>query len=313
MRDKFNLKPLENEISMREFFMYEQPVLVSKTNAVSSKLMLAAEMGRFDTTGYDCVAVCVNDILATGGEPVLFYNNISCARPKEEHIREIESGIEHGCDVAKVRYAGSEVKELEEIFSYDRYDLVGFSAGILDKEKQQETQPVVSGDVIVGLPSNGLHNNGYVAARKKLYLTKASMEVYYESLGTTLGDLLLAPTKMYHKGMRALADSPIRLKKCVQVAHGGIEHAVRKLVPPPYGAVVKQKEDMIPPLYGMLHKDGNINEELMRKTFNMGVGMLLLIADEQTEEAVEIMERAGEHPMLLGLVEKVSDAIRFIS
>ncbi|MCI5620766.1 MAG: AIR synthase-related protein [Lachnospiraceae bacterium] len=312
MREKFDLKKLENEIPLKEFFLYENPVLVSKSNAVSSKLMLAAEIGCYDTVGYDCVAVCMNDIWAAGAKPILFYNNISSARPRAEHIKKLEDGIERGCQAAGIPHVGSEIKELAEIFSYDQYDLVGFAAGVLDRNTEEKKPEIKSGDVIIGLPSNGLHNNGYVAARKKLYLTKTSMEVYYESLGATLGELLMAPTKMYYTGMRAIADSNLEVKRCVQVAHGGLDRAVRKLVTPGHGAVVKQKADSIPPLYDMLHKDGNINEELMRKTFNMGIGMLMLVSEEQTDQIAELLETVGEHPVLLGLVEEGSEDIRYI-
>lgn len=312
MREKFDLKKLENEIPLKEFFLYENPMLVSKSNAVSSKLMLAAEIGCYDTVGYDCVAVCMNDIWAAGAKPILFYNNISSARPRAEHIKKLEEGIERGCQEAGIPHVGSEIKELAEIFSYDQYDLVGFAAGVLDRNAEEKKPEIKAGDVIIGLPSNGLHNNGYVAARKKLYLTKTSMEVYYESLGATLGDLLMAPTKMYYTGMRAIADSNLEVKSCVQVAHGGLDRAVHKLVTPGHGAVVKQKADSIPPLYDMLHKDGNINEELMRKTFNMGIGMLMLVSEEQTDQIAELLETVGEHPVLLGLVEEGSEDIRYI-
>ena len=204
MRDKFDLKELTNEIPLGEFLKYEEPVLVSRTNAVSGKLLLASEMSRFDTVGYDCAAVCINDMYAMGAKPLLFYDNISCARPKFEYIRDMEAGMENGCRQGNVTYAGSEIKELSDIFSYDQYDLVGFIAGVVEKKKKIGIAPVKAGDVIIGLPSNGLHNNGYVAARRKLYLTKTSMEIYYESLGSTLGDLLLAPTRMYRDAMEAL-------------------------------------------------------------------------------------------------------------
>lgn len=312
MREKFDLKKLENEIPLKEFLMYENPVLVSKSNAVSSKLMLASEIGCYDTVGYDCVAVCMNDIWAAGAKPILFYNNISSARPRAEHIKKLEEGIERGCQAAGIPHVGSEIKELAEIFSYDQYDLVGFAAGVLDRNSEEKKSEIKAGDVIIGLPSNGLHNNGYVAARKKLYLTKTSMEVYYESLGATLGELLMAPTKMYYRGMRAIADSNLEVKGCVQVAHGGLDRAVRKLVTPGHGAVVKQKADSIPPLYDMLHKDGNINEELMRKTFNMGIGMLMLVSEELADQAAELLETVGEHPVLLGLVEEGTEDIRYI-
>lgn len=312
MRDKFDLKELTNEIPLAEFLQYEEPLLVSKTNAVSGKLLLASEVERFETVGYDSVAVGMNDMLAMGAKPVLYYDNISCARPRFERVRELEAGIEKGCDEAGITFAGSEIKELPDIFSYDQYDLVGFVAGVVERKKEIVPRRVKDGDVIIGLPSNGLHNNGYVAARKKLYLTKTSMEIYYDSLGSTLAELLLAPTKMYRQPMEALAESGVPVKSCVQVAHGGLDRAVRLLLKNSMGAVVKQREEDIPPLYHMLHKDGNISPEQMRCTFNMGIGMLLLVAEEDADQVVEILENAGEEPLELGLAERQTEGVRYI-
>ena len=329
MRDKFDLKELTNEIPLGEFLKYDEPLLVSRTNAVSGKLLLASEMSRFDTVGYDCAAVCINDMYAMGAKPLLFYDNISCARPKFEYIRDMEEGMENGCRQGNVTYAGSEIKELSDIFSYDQYDLVGFIAGVVEKKKKIGIAPVKAGDVIIGLSSNGLHNNGYVAARKKLYLTKTSMEIYYESLGSTLGDLLLAPTRMYRDAMEALLQSEIEIKSCVlpctksgasrtvrfnegPLAHGGIDKAVHTLMHNAAGAVIKQREEDIPPLYDMLHKDGNISKEQMRNIFNMGIGMLILVAEEDTDRVVELLEAAGEEPVELGLAETGSDIVRYI-
>lgn len=312
MRDKFDLKELSNEIPLAEFLQYEEPLLVSKTNAVSGKLLLASEVEQFDTVGYDSVAVGMNDMLAMGAKPVLFYDNISCARPKFERVRELEAGIERGCSEGGIAFAGSEIKELPDIFSYDQYDLVGFVAGVVERRKQIVTRQVKDGDVIIGLPSNGLHNNGYVAARKKLYLTKTSMEIYYDSLGATLSELLLAPTKMYRQPMEALMASGVAVKSCVQVAHGGLDRGVRLLLKNTMGAVIKQREEDIPPLYHMLHKDGNISPEVMRSTFNMGIGMLLLVAEEDVDQVVEILESAGEEPLELGLAERQTEGVRYI-
>lgn len=312
MRDKFDLKELTNEIPLEEFLKYEEPLLVSKTNAVSGKLLLASEVERFDTVGYDSVAVGMNDMLAMGARPVLYYDNISCARPKFERVRQLEEGIERGCGEAGITFAGSEIKELPDIFSYDQYDLVGFVAGVVERRRQIVTHQVKDGDVIIGLPSNGLHNNGYVAARKKLYLTKTSMEIYYDSLGATLAELLLAPTRMYRKPMEALMQSGVELKSCVQVAHGGLDRGVRMLLKNTMGAVIKQRGEDIPPLYHMLHKDGNISQEQMRSTFNMGIGMLLLVAEENVDQVVEILENAGEEPLELGLTERRTEGVRYI-
>lgn len=290
----------------------QEPVLVTKTDSVSGKMYLAAEMQRFETIGIDAVAVAVNDLLSEQATPILFYDRISCARAKAECIREIESGVEQACILGSLRYAGSEISELPDIISYDQYDLSGFAAGVLSREEKTEHTPFQDGDVIIGLSSNGLHNNGYVLAKKKLYLSKASMEIYYETLGATLGDLLLQPTRLYKSAMEAAYISRIEIKSCVQVAHGGLDAAVRTLLKNRAGAVIKQKPQHMQPIYGMLHRDGNISEEQMRKTFNMGVGMLLLVAEQDADAMLEVLEKAGEEPVPLGLVERNSHTIRYI-
>ena len=164
----------------------------------------------------------------------------------------------------------------------------------------------------MGLSSAGLHNNGYVIARKKLYLTKASMEIYYETLGGTLGELLLQPTKMYRSCLEAVQQSNLEVKTAIQVAHGGLDRAIKCMLGSDTGAVIKQKEETMPPLYHMLHRDGNISEEQMRQTFNMGIGMLLVAAEENVDQVAEILENAGEKPVFLGLVETDGDSIRYI-
>lgn len=312
MREKLGLKELENEVPLTAIQRMIQPVLVTKCSSVSGKLYLASEMQQLDTIGIDAVAAAINDLVSENAKPLMFYDNITCARPKVEKLKEIEAGIEQGCILGSIRYTGSEIKELPDVFAYDQYDLVGFAAGVVDKKKKAEAVPVRDGDVIIGLPSNGLHNNGYVAARKKLYLSKASMEIYYETLGATLGELLLTPTKFYRKAMEAAFDSGIPIKSCIQVAHGGLDRAVRLLLHNQAGAVIKQKTDNIPPLYGMLRGDGNISEEQMRQTFNMGIGMLLVVAEEDADAMAEVLENAGEEPEFIGLIERDSYTIRYI-
>lgn len=312
MREKLGLKELQNEVPLSAIQRMMQPVLLTKCTSVSGKLSLASEMQQFDTIGIDAVASAINDLAAENAKPLMFYDNITCARPKVEKLKEIEAGIERGCILGSIRYTGSEIKELPDALAYDQYDLVGFAAGVFDKKKRAEALPVKDGDVIIALPSNGLHNNGYVAARKKLYLSKASMEIYYETLGSTLGELLLEPTRLYRQAMEAAYDSGIPIKSCVQVAHGGLDRAVRLLLHNQAGAVIKQKTDNIPPLYGMLRVDGNISEEQMRQTFNMGVGMLLVVAEEEADAMAEVLENVGEEPEFIGLIERDSYTIRYI-
>ncbi len=312
MREKFGLKKLQNEILLDRFRTMTQPALVSKTNGVSGKLYIAAEMDKMDKIGYDCVAACVNDIAAMGAEPLFFYANISCVRPKADKIRIIEEGISEGCTQAGIQFAGSEIAELPDKYAFDQYELAGFIVGIVDCGKRIGNAQLKDGDVIIGLASNGLHNNGYVKARKQLFLSKATMEIYYDNLGSTLGDQLLRPTRMYRASIDRLQEMDIPIKSCVQVAHGGIDRALRLLLHETNGAVVKRKQDTIPPLYQMLHKDGNIDIRQMRQTFNMGIGLLLIVAEENADKAAECLEESGEEPIFLGLVETDQDMVRYI-
>ena len=312
MREKFGLKKLQNEIMMERFRTMTQPTLVSRTNGVSGKMYIASEMDRMDTVGYDCVATGVNDIVALGAEPLFFYDNISSVRPKADRIRTIEEGVFKGCKEAGITFAGSGIVELLDSYAFDQYELVGFIVGIVDRKKKFGTAKLKDGDVIIGLPSDGLHNNGYVVARKQLFLSKATLEVYYDTLGGTLGEQLLHPTKMYRSCMEKLVEKNIEIKSCTQVGHGGLDRALRSLLHETYGAVIKRRPDTIPPLYQMLHKDGNMSDEQMRQTFNMGIGMLLVVSEEQADRAVEVLEEVGEEPISLGLVETERELIRYL-
>ena len=312
MRERLGLQTLTNEIPISIYRDMIDPVLVSKTHGVSGKLSIAAELERYNTIGKDCVAVCVNDLAAMGAKPLFFYDTISCARPKKDKIEDLEQGAQELCEQLGVAYAGSEIMELPDIFHYDQYDMVGFAVGIMDRSRGGSTRPVKNADVIVGLASDGLHNNGYVAAKKKLFLTKTSMEVYYENLQSTLGELLMQPTRCYQSALEAIRGADIALGGCIQVAHGGLDTALYKLLPKNLGAVIKQPKQNIPPLYQVLHQDGNMPLEQMRTTCNMGIGMLFIVAEEDVARVIELLEETGERPLPIGLVETGSTQIRYI-
>ena len=312
MRERLGLQTLTNEIPISIYRDMIDPVLVSKTHGVSGKLSIAAELERYNTIGKDCVAVCVNDLAAMGAKPLFFYDTISCARPKKDKIEDLEQGAQELCGQLGVAYAGSEIMELPDIFHYDQYDMVGFAVGIMDRSRGGSTRPVKNADVIVGLASDGLHNNGYVAAKKKLFLTKTSMEVYYENLQSTLGELLMQPTRCYQSALEAIRGADIALGGCIQVAHGGLDTALHKLLPNNLGAVIKQPKQNIPPLYQVLHQDGNMPLEQMRTTCNMGIGMLFIVAEEDVARVIELLEETGERPLPIGLVETGSTQIRYI-
>lgn len=313
MREKLGLQKLTNEISIGRFRSMIDPVLISKTHAVSGKLSIASELEKYDTIGTDLVAVCLNDLVAAGAKPLFFYDTISCARPKKEMIENLEQGVKEACAKYQVSYAGSEIMELPDIFHYDQYDMVGFAVGIVDRGSDQKKDELCQSDVIMGLASDGLHNNGYVAAKKKLFLTKASMEVYYDNLQSTLGDLLMQPTRCYVKTLETIREAGIQVKACVQVAHGGLNSALHTLLSNHDGAVVKQPRQNIPPLYKVLEQDGNIPLEQLRGICNMGVGMLFVINEDDASRVLDIIDETGEKPVPLGLVEKGSNHIRYIS
>lgn len=312
MRERLGLQALTNEIPIGVYRNMIDPVLISKTQGVSGKLSIAAELERYDTIGKDCVAVCVNDLAAAGAKPLFFFDTISCARPKKDKIEDLEAGVRSSCEELGIVYSGSEIMELPDIFHYDQYDMVGFAVGILDRGIRRDKQEIKQSDVIMGLASDGLHNNGYVAAKKKLFLTKASMEIYYESLQSTLGELLMQPTRCYQKALEAISHEGISIGRCIQVAHGGLDVALHKLLPENCGAVIKQPKQNIPPLYMMLHQDGNISLEQMRAICNMGVGMLFIVSEKDVERVIDIIDESGERPIPLGLIEKTSREIRYV-
>ena len=312
MRERLGLNTLTNEIPISIYRNMIDPVLISKTHGVSGKLSIAAELECYDTIGKDCVAVCVNDLVAAGAKPLFFYDTISCARPKKDKIKDLEKGARESCEQLGITYAGSEIMELPDIFHYDQYDMVGFAVGILDRGTVKEKQPVRQSDVIMGLASDGLHNNGYVAAKKKLFLTKTSMEVYYENLQSTLGELLMQPTRCYQKTLEAIYREGIAIDRCIQVAHGGLEAALRKLLPENCGAVIKQPKQNIPPLYLLLHQDGNMTLDQLRTTCNMGIGMLFIVPEQDAERVIDIIDESGDRPVPIGLVETDSREIRYV-
>lgn len=312
MREGLGLEELENEIPLSVIKKMGEPVLLTKATSVSGKLYLAGELQQYDKIGQDAVAVVVNDLLAEGARPLLFHDMIESARPKPDRLRELETGVRIKCKEADVRFVGSEIMELPEIIAYDQYAMMGFATGVKDRAREDTALPFADGDVILGLPSDGLHNNGYVLARKKLFLSRASMEVYYETLGTSLGDLLMQPTKMYKGVLEQVYESGLAVKSVCQVKHGGLDAGIRTLLKNQAGAVVKQRAEQMQPLYQMLHSDGNIPMEQMRQNFNMGIGMLLLVSEEDADALVDEVEKAGEQAIPLGLVEKDSFTIRYV-
>ena len=311
MKDRQEIEGLTTEIALSAYRDYIDPVLIARTNGVGGKLAIAAEMDRYDTIGRDCVAVCMNDLAAAGAKPLFFHDNISCVRPKAERIADLEKGLKAGCDEYGVAFSGSELMELPETFGNHQYDVVGFAVGILDRSRHVRKTEFREGDVIMGLASNGLHNNGYVAAKKKLFLSKETMEIYYENLGGTLGDLLMQPTKCYLSAMEAIGSAQIEVKSCIQVAHGGLDTALRNLLDGK-GAVIKQLPQSIPPIYNLLHRDGNIPLEQLRGICNMGIGMLFVVSEDDEARIIDLMEEVGEESVPLGLIEAKSKEIRYI-
>lgn len=313
MREELEYKEVVKETPLLSVLGMEEPVLVTKAKNVNEKLYLASQLQKLDTIGTDAVVLSVNDMLAMRVKPVAFSDTILCARAGKEQVKRLRRGVEQGCTVSGIRYAGGQVDELPEAMSFDRYYLFGYITGVAERRERMETPQVKDGDVIIGIASNGLHNDGYALAAKKLYLNQSSMEAYYETLGATLGELLLAPVRLYKRAMEAVYASGQQIKGCVQVAEGGLDAAVYQLLSHRAGAVIKQKQEHIPPLYKMLQRDGGISSKQLRESCNMGIGMLILVQEENADAVIELLEGAGETVTPLGLVERDSYTVRYIT
>ena len=291
--------------SARAFKEMEEPVLLSGTDGVGTKLKLAFLMDRHDTVGIDCVAMCVNDVACAGGEPLFFLDYIACGKNVPEKIAAIVSGVAEGCRQAGAALIGGETAEMPGFYPEDEYDLAGFAVGAADRKNLITGDTLKAGDVLIGMASSGVHSNGFSLVRKvfEKEMTREGLNTYYEELGTTLGDALLAPTKIYVKALRAVREAGVTVKACSHITGGGFYENVPRMLCDGCRAVIRKDSYKVPPIFGLLAKKGQIEEQMMYNTYNMGLGMIVAVDAADTEKAVEAMRAAGETPYVVGSIE----------
>lgn len=286
--------------SMKKFVGMEEPTLVSGTDGVGTKLKIAFLLDKHNTIGIDCVAMCVNDIACAGGEPLFFLDYVACGKNEPEKIAKIVSGVAEGCRQSGAALIGGETAEMPGFYPVDEYDLAGFSVGIVDKKDMITGKELVPGDVLVGMASSGIHSNGYSLVRQVFSMNTEALNRTYESLSGTLGETLLTPTKIYVKALRAIKDAGVKIKACSHITGGGFYENIPRMLKDGTHAVIEKGSFAIPPIFGMLAKDGNVSEEAMYNTYNMGVGMITAVNKADVDETVAAIRSAGEVPYVLG-------------
>ncbi len=289
--------------SMESFKNMEKPVLLSGTDGVGTKLKLAFLMDRHNTIGIDCVAMCVNDVACAGGEPLFFLDYIACGKNDPEKIAEIVSGVAEGCRQAGAALIGGETAEMPGFYPVDEYDLAGFAVGVADEKNLISGADLKEGDVLIGMASSGVHSNGFSLVRKVFDMTKESLSTYYDSLGGTLGDVLLAPTKIYVKALKALKDAGVRVKACSHITGGGFYENVPRMLPEGICAVIEKSSYPVPPIFALIAERGQVEEHAMYNTFNMGIGMVVAVDPAAKDAAMEAIKAAGETPYVIGSVK----------
>lgn len=287
----------------------EKPVLVSGTDGVGTKLKLAFLMDKHDTAGIDCVAMCVNDIICCGAKPLFFLDYIACGKNVPEKIASIVSGVAEGCVQSGAALIGGETAEMPGFYPVDEYDLAGFSVGVVDKSKILDPSTMKAGDVVIALPSSGVHSNGFSLVRKVFDVENSDIKSPREELGgKSVGETLLTPTKIYVRPVLALLEQ-VKVKGISHITGGGFYENIPRSIPDGLGAVIDRKNVKVLPIFDLIAKEGGISERDMFNTFNMGVGMSIVVAREDAEKAIEILKANGEDAYVIGKIENSEDKI----
>ena len=278
----------------------ETPVLVAGTDGVGTKLRMAFLMDKHDTVGIDCVAMCVNDIICAGAKPLFFLDYIACGKNYPEKIAQIVSGVAEGCVQSEAALTGGETAEMPGFYHEDEYDLAGFAVGVVDKSKILDKTSVKEGDVLIALPSSGVHSNGFSLVRKVFDVENSDIKKPLEELGgKSLGETLLTPTRIYVKAVKALLEK-VKVKSIAHITGGGFYENIPRSLPEGIGVRIKREDVRVLPIFDLIAKTGNIPERDMFNTFNMGVGMTVIVSNEDAEKAIEVLKAAGEDAYILG-------------
>lgn len=307
-----NIGGFSGAFSMGKFKDMEKPTLVSGTDGVGTKLKLAFIMDKHDTVGIDCVAMCVNDIACAGGEPLFFLDYIACGKNYPEKIAEIVKGVATGCEMSSAALIGGETAEMPGFYPEDEYDLAGFAVGVVDEKDLITGKDLKAGDVLVGMASSGVHSNGFSLVRKVFDMTKESLDTYYDELGKTLGEALIAPTKIYVKALRSVKEAGVRVKACSHITGGGFYENVPRMLKDDVCAVIEKDSYPIPPIFKLMAEKGQIEETMMYNTYNMGIGMIMAVDPADVDKTVEAVKAAGETPYVIGKIEAGEKGVKLV-
>ena len=278
----------------------EEPVLLSGTDGCGTKVKLAFVMDKHDTIGIDAVAMCVNDIACSGGEPLFFLDYIACGKNYPEKIASIVSGVAEGCLQSECSLVGGETAEHPGLMPEDDYDLAGFAVGVVDKKDIIDGSTIKAGDTLIGIASSGVHSNGFSLVRKVFEMTKESLDAYYDELGKTLGEALIEPTRIYVKALKNVKNAGVRIKGCSHITGGGFFENVPRMLPENVRAVIKKDSYPVPALFDLIQKNGNIEEHMMYNTFNMGLGMVIAVNPKDVDATMKAIEDAGDKCYVVG-------------
>ena len=286
--------------SLKKIKEMDDPVLLSGTDGCGTKVKLAFIMDEHDTIGIDAVAMCVNDVACAGGEPLFFLDYIACGKNYPEKIASIVKGVAEGCKMSDAALIGGETAEHPGLMPEDDYDIAGFTVGVVDRKDMITGENIKPGDVLVGIASSGVHSNGFSLVRKVFEMTKESLDTYYDELGTTLGEALIAPTKIYVKAMKSIKNAGVTVKGCSHITGGGFYENIPRMLPNGVSAKVNKDSYPVLPIFKLLQKTGGIEEKMMYNTYNMGLGMVLALDPKDVDAAIRAIEEAGEKAYVVG-------------
>ena len=287
----------------------EEPVLVSGTDGVGTKLRIAQLLDKHDTIGIDCVAMCVNDVICCGAKPLFFLDYIACGKNYPEKIATIVSGVAEGCVQSDAALIGGETAEHPGLMEEDEYDLAGFAVGVVEKKDLITGSDLKAGDVLIGIASSGVHSNGFSLVRQVFEMTKESLDTYYEELGDKLGNVLLTPTRIYVKALRSVKESGVRIKACSHITGGGFYENIPRSIPDGLCAQIDKASIKVLPIFDVIAKWGNIPERDMFNTYNMGVGMSVVVPKAQEQEALNILKANGVEAYTMGVIVKGEEKV----
>lgn len=297
-----NLGGFSGAFSMKAIKDMENPVLLSGTDGCGTKVKLAFIMDKHDTIGIDAVAMCVNDVACAGGEPLFFLDYIACGKNYPEKIATIVGGVAEGCKQSSCALIGGETAEHPGLMPEDEYDLAGFAVGVVDEKDIITGAELKADDVLIGMASSGVHSNGFSLVRKIFKMDKETLSTYHEELDTTLGEALLAPTRIYVKAMRSIKDAGVRVKACSHITGGGFYENIPRMLPEGKHAVIEKNSYPVPAIFKMMAREGQVEEEMMYSTYNMGLGMVVAVDPADVDKTMEAIKAAGDVPYVVGKI-----------